>query len=137
METLFKVIVTLGVLWFIYFQITFLWKFWHSQVDPTGTIDRVIEKLKPDSDVIATRDPNRLYQNGYVVGNVDGEVSIEGDTVVFTELSETAKLNENEPFQYQRLSLKIKNIQHRTGILATMKGPKNAVLRQVVCKKTD
>ncbi len=133
METLFKLSVTALVAWFVYYQIAFVWKLWHSHVDPVATFSRIIEQLKPDTPMVATREPNRLYQGGNVVGQVEGDVIVKKDIVVFAQLSETSDLNEDQPIEYQRLTLKIRNVRVRKFSVVTSKGLRNSVWEDVTC----
>ena len=70
MEIVFKVAITAVLLCFMYYQLVFLRGVWRSQIDPGATIGRILDTLKPKTDVIATRDQNKIYQDGKVVGEV-------------------------------------------------------------------
>ena len=133
METLFKFSVTLLVAWFVYYQVAFVWKLWHSHVDPVATLSRIIEQLKPDTPIVATREPDRLYQGGNIVGQVEGDVIVKEDTVVFAQLYETSNLNEDQPIEYQRLTVKIRNVRVRNFTAVTSKGLRNSVWEDVTC----
>lgn len=89
MELLLKLGITAVVGVFIYYQVLFLRFVWTSQIDPTETIARFFRQLSPQPDVIATRDPSGIYQDGKKVGEVTGHVETREDTVVFEQLSET------------------------------------------------
>ncbi|GEM_PF-4992242 len=116
MEILFKVAITAAVTCLIYYQLVFLRGVWRSQVDPGATIGRIIDTFKPKTDVIATRDQNKIYQVGKAVGDVSGAVTEEGATVKFTRILNTSGLAVNQPFEYRRLRLKIRSIGARAGM---------------------
>jgi hypothetical protein len=139
METLFKVAITVVVLCLIYYGLMFLWGVWRSQVDPRATFVRILDTLKPKAEVIATRDPNKIYQDGKAVGDVSGEVAEDGRTVKFTRILNTSALKVEQPFEYKRLRLKILSVATRTGMYVnqtdtgTITG--TDVLGDVVCER--
>ena len=139
METVFKIAITVVLLCAVYYQLLFIRTIWRSQIDPRATISRLIKKLQPESSVIATRDPGKIYQSGKPVGDVTGAVSIDGPKVIFKQLSDTTDLQADKPFDYQRSTLKIVSIASRTGMLVDMSdsGTRHArdVLGDVVCEK--
>ncbi|MDA2929190.1 hypothetical protein MYX84_04440 [Acidobacteria bacterium AH-259-O06] len=134
MEIAFKIAATIVVAVLIYFEVLFLVTVWRSHVDPKATIGRIVQRLAPDRDFIATRDPNLIYQNGEVVGEVTGRVTIDGNRVEFTELTNTAQLDRDKPFEYQRRKLRIVQIRSSSGMKLGMQGPRENVLGDVVCE---
>lgn len=138
METVFKVAITAFFLCAIYYQLVFVRSVWRSQIDPQATFSRLLAKLRPDSDVIATRDPGKIYQNGNPVGDVTAAVAQENSKWVFKQISNTTGLRTDQPFEYQRVTLRIVSIASRTGVLVNMtdQGTTQArdVLGDVVCE---
>ena len=139
METVFKVAATAIVICLIYYQVLFVRALWRSQVDPKATVARLLEKLKPETQVIATRDPTRIYQNGTVIGEVRGEVTIEGNRVLFRQLLNTTGVKLDQPIEYQRLRLRIADRGQRIGNMTDMTDTGTIVakdvLENVVCEK--
>ena len=107
---------------------------WTSHIDPKATIQRLLSKTMETPGWIATRDPNKLYQNGEVVGDISGEVQDLEDQVLFRELSNTAALDKNAPFEYQRKTLRITSIRAISGMKVSPTGPKSNVLEDVLCE---
>ena len=138
METIFKVAITVVILFFIYYQLIFVRTVWRSQIDPQATFSRLLEKLKPASDVIATRDPTKIYQSGNPVGDVTGGITQDNSKWVFKQISNTTSLRTDQPFDYQRVTLRILSVGSRTGMLVNMtdEGTTQArdVLGDAVCE---
>ena len=135
METLFKVGVTLVVIFLVYFQIAFVVKVWKSQVDPKQSVRLIFKKFQPKPpELIVTRDPNKIYQDGEVVGTIDGTPIVAGKATTFPCLVETGKLKQDQPFEFERKRLKIVRVETAIGTLVTMSGSKNAVLKNVDCE---
>jgi hypothetical protein len=137
METVFKLAISALVMCAIYYELLLIRTVWRSQIDPQVTVSRVLAKLKPDADVIATRDPAKIYQGGVPVGDVTGEISRDGSKWTFKQISNTTRLQTDQPFEYQRNRLRIVGIGSRTGMLVNMtdSGTQQAtdVLGDVVC----
>ena len=136
MEIIIKVIITITVLLFS-FKIIY-WT-WTSHIDPKTTIQRYISKKPKIADAVVTRDPTKIYQNSDPVGNVTGSVKTQKKQVIFAEITDTATLNHNEPFEYQRMKLKIVNIEPENMIGMKFDGPvvKKSVVRNVICEKVE
>lgn len=132
MEILLKVAVTAVVVCLIYYQVVFLRTLWRSQLDPGATFSRVLGKLKLQSDIIAIREPNKIYQNGQVVGEVLGHVETKENRVKFQQLVNTTGLRADRPVEYQRLRLRIVAVRKRTGLLANMTDQGTFVYRDVL-----
>lgn len=134
MELTFRIILTIvftGV-WLIGVR----WV-WTNQLDPRGTISRFQEKTLAPPDWVATRDPRKLYQNGRAVGDVIGPVEQREDHVRFVQLANTTQFNRSEPFEYQRLTLRVQSLGSIIGMKSEVseQGPRvlTAVLENVVC----
>jgi hypothetical protein len=139
MEIVFKIAVTAVVLCVIYYELAFVRGVWRSQVDPMATVGRILDTLKPRTDMIATRDQSKIYQSGKPIGDVSGEVTEDIETVKFTRLMNTSAMLVDQPFESRRLRLKIRSIGFRTGMYVnqtdsgTITG--RDVLSDVVCVK--
>jgi hypothetical protein len=135
-ELLLKVFLTIIVL---YFSIGSLRWIWRSQIDIKETVRKILETPQKSMDWIATREPDKIYQDGKVVGDVSGPVEDTDLYIKFQELSETSALNQNIPFEYQKYKLKIKQIESITGMKIDTSNDKSSVKRSVlsnvVCEK--
>ena len=69
LENLFKV--TLTVVFTAVWLAGVRWV-WTHQLDPIATVQRLIRKPFKAPEWVATREPNKIYQNGNVVGEVIG-----------------------------------------------------------------
>jgi hypothetical protein len=142
MEAVFKIVITGVILCIIYFEVIFLRGVWRSQIDPAATVSRIIEALKPKTtEVIATRDPNKIYQDGKVVGDVTGQINERDNIVTFTRILNTSALKTDQPFEYRRLRLKIVRIGTRSGFYVGRNDTETTsgtdVLTDVVCERLD
>ena len=151
MQLLIKLVITAILV--ISFLVLFIWGVgilsfvWSSQIDTKETLWRMLKRLiSPPkvAEVIAIRDPNRIYQNGKEVGNVTGPVDIKNDVVIFHKLSETSKLDEGRPFEYKEDHLKIISVGPRIGRQMTgttsdsgklLTTEQHDVIENVNCKK--
>jgi len=81
---------------------------WTSNIDPKQTSSRIFNYLfKHKSDLIVTRDPKKIYQDGIEVGNIAGPVTISDTFIVFGEVCDTGNLDKQKPLDYQSYRLKI------------------------------
>jgi len=132
MEIVLKVAVTAVVVCLFYYQAVFVWTLWKSQIDPTATFARLLSKLRPQSDLIATRESNKIYQRGQAVGEVVGSVETKGNRLKFAQLVNTTGLQADQPIEYQRLRLRIASVKQRTGMLTNMTDQGTFVYRDVL-----
>ncbi len=132
MEIILKVIVTAVVVLLFYYQAVFVSTLWKSHIDPAATFARLLGKLKPQSDIIATREPNKIYQRGEAVGEVLGSAETKGSRVKFAQLVNTTGLQADQPIEYQRLRLRIVSIKQRTGMSTTMTDKETFIYRDVL-----
>ncbi len=138
MEVVFKIVMTiLGCIVFLFF----LRGVWKGQIDIKETFSRILGKAISEPGFIAKRDPNKIYQDGKVVGIVSKSIQEKDNAIIFEELCETEKLDRAIPIEYQRHKLKIIRIGSVTGmkISASNTGTnvKEGVLTDVVCEKVD
>lgn len=136
-ELLLKIGITIVVAIIMYFQIVFLKWTWSNQIDPKQTLNRLLRRASPSVEVIATRDPDKIYQDGQIVANVSGEVEESDDRVIFRELSNTKQLRRDRALEYKRRKLKIASIgvESALSITRSAKGSEanESVLIDVVC----
>ena len=135
MEVIIKIVITIFFTFFIYYQIVFVKWMWFTQIDQKETFVRNWKRVKPESDIFAIRYPNKIYQEGQIVGEITGEIETLEDSVIFRELCETSSLKEKEPFEHKRNKYRIIKINGRSGILFDNKGRRNDVLKGVICEK--
>lgn len=115
MQVLCKLLITGIVIAFLILPaIMFIRWTWKSEIDPRQTAARVFSFLfDRKSDLVATRDPSKIYQGGIEVGNVTVDVDVSGDEpfVFFPEVCDTGKLDKDKPFEYRNYKLTIISIQ--------------------------
>src|SRR5262249_29889035 len=135
-EVLFK-IVLIVVATFLY-VISVRWVLVH-QVDPRMTLSRLArkarDKVESPKDWIATREPNKIYQNGQAVGDVIGPVEKKQGRVHFAQLANTT-LDLGKPFEYQRERLKIHSVGMLAGTMIDAQSKTSTrVLKDVLCER--
>jgi len=84
---------------------------WSSQIDPVATFQKYIKKEPKISEMVVTRDPNKLYQGGNAIADITGQVNSVGERIVFEQLANTSGMNTNETVEYQ--SGPFLNCQHQ------------------------
>jgi hypothetical protein len=132
-EIVFKILVTLILI------IVIVW-IWTHHIDVKETILGLFEKVVQKMiEWIATRDKNAIFQNGKIVGNVTAKVDETEDKLIFHEICNTSKLNQELPFEYRREKLMIVEIGSIIGQenIVTSSGSeiKYNIIRNVVCEK--
>jgi len=131
--TICVIIAIIAILVFVYSLISFLFRTWHSEIDVKETVRRWFTRKPSGADVIVTRDPKKIYQDGKDVGDVTGQIKTIDNSFTFQQVSNTAELNKNLPFEYQGKKLKIvkvgKEIKIKIGTPTRMN-----VLEDVVCE---
>ena len=129
---LITIIVVIVILVVVVPLIRFVWQTWNNPIDLKETVRRW---FKSQSEIIAVRDPKKIYQNGKEVGSVTGRVEERNDdSIIFYELCETSELRRDHPFEYQNKTLKITKIGSEIRLKIGTPVKKN-VLKDVVCKK--
>lgn len=140
MEFFIKIIITIcviiAILVFVGSLISFLYWTWHSEIDVKETVRRWFTRKPSSADVIATRDPKKIYQDGKEVGDVTGQVTTNDNSVTFQQISNTTELNRNLPFKYKRKTLKIMDSKPETRIKLGSPVRMN-VLEDVVCEEVQ
>ena len=137
-EVIFKIGVTITVGVLIYWQLAFLKWVWPTQIDVKATLCKFIDKAAHKTDVIATRDPNKIYQEGKSVGNVIGKVEVKDNIVSFTRIGETSNLSRGDPFEYGRDKYKIMRVENAVRLDFFQKGDTHTdVLVNVECMKVQ
>ncbi len=114
-ETLTKVVLTVVVL--VIAGGTLRW-IWTQQIDVKATAERWLRgAVEPDW--IATRDANKLYQDGSVVADVRGDVQRNDGQVMFRRLVNLEGLDHGKSVEHGRLRLRIRRVGAITGMLST------------------
>ena len=127
MQVLFKIIVTILVGFFLY-------RLWCWDIDVKKTLQKPIKKVLL-TDVIVKRDPMKIYQDGKEVGDVTGEVKTIDNSIIFVQISNTAGLKRDLPFEYQGQKLKITKVGPPTGLKFDIGRPTRMdVLPDVECE---
>jgi len=141
MEIALKVGVSLVVVVLMWYQLVFLKWTWSNQIDPRATFSRFLKKAAPDGNLLATRDPQKIYQAGNVVGEVTGEVVIQDQCVIFKELCNTCALDQNAPFEHKRGKYRIVRIGAIMGQKIQMSDGKTEtkkdILKDLVCERIE
>jgi len=137
MQIFIKIIITIcviiAILVFACSLISFLYRTWHSEIDVKETVRRWFTRKPSGADIIATRDPKKIYQDGKEVGDVTGQVNTIDNSVTFQQVSNTTELNRNLPFEYKEKTLKI--VKVGSEIKIKMGSPMRMnVLEDVVCE---
>ena len=128
METIFKIFLTVLVLFFSFGSLKWIW---HNQIDLKETGRQLLDTPKKSMDWVATRDDKKIYQAGKVVGTICGTVNISGNKIIFSEICDTELLDMKHPFEYKRDKLKIIS---NSGIYGTkgVASPEGAISRKAV-----
>ena len=117
MQFFYKGIITVVVLIFWFYPgYLFLRMIWKSQIDPKATCSRIVTFLSPASEEIATREPDKIYQDGKVVGTVLGKIKETSQDFEFFVIYDTSQLNSNIPIEYKRHKLKIISNSPKIGL---------------------
>ena len=136
-EIVFKIFMTLVLIIVFVYSINWIWT---HQIDVKETIFGLFKKeAQKKVEWVATRDENAIYQNGKIVGNVTAKVDETEDKLIFHEICNTSKLNQELPFEYRREKLRIIEIGSIIGQenIVTSSGSeiKYNIIRNVVCEK--
>ncbi len=131
LEWLFKIALTIffTIIWLIGLH----W-IWTTHLDPRATIQRMFQKAVAPPEWVATRDPNKIYQGGKIVGDVSGPVEPKDRQVSFAQLSNTGDLDRGQPFEYQRLRLRVVRIHTAVGMKVEPSRTLTNVLEDVLCE---
>lgn len=132
-EIAFKILVTVILIFVI------VW-IWTHHIDVKETILGLFKKeAQKTVEWMVTRDENSIYQNGKIVGNVTAKVDEIEDKLIFHEICNTSKLNQELPFEYRREKLLIVKVGSiiGQGIIVTNSGSeiKYNIIKNVVCQK--
>jgi hypothetical protein len=107
---------------------------WSNQIDVGATARNAANKAVAPPDWLTTRHPDKLYQNGKAVADVTGPVTKQGATMVFSQLANTGLLAKDQPFEYQRHTVRIVRIGKQKGMKGSPSGALTAVLEGVECQ---
>lgn len=136
MELLIKISITLVTLFVAIRVLCWTWK---SHIDTIASIRRVLFSEPQISEVLVTRDSNKLYQNGKEVGDVTGNVEETKEKIIFKQIANCSDLNTSDVLEYQRFKLKITQIGTVIGMKSQVSPQGSKVLQNVmedvVCEK--
>lgn len=83
----------------------------------------------------SNRDPNKLYQNGDVVADVNGAHAIENGKIEFDILSDTDNFDQAKPVTYQRWMIQCVPQQRFSMFAGTEYGPLRSTIHNELCDK--
>jgi hypothetical protein len=110
---------------------------WRAQIDLRQLINprRVVDQSVRDAvDWIPTRDPDKLYQNGKIVGVVHGVVVDEAKrTISFEKVDRALNLDVNKEFEYQKWRLRHKG-EDTVAEIGGLAMEQNRVFGNMVCE---
>ncbi len=128
METLLKLIISFII---VIFAAQALYWTWTSQIDPKATIQKYLNKKPKIAEIVETRDPNKIYQDGNVVGDITGKAQ-QTDEGIFFEQIVNSRLDTNKVFEYQRTTYKINRIERMIGMKSVVSNKGSQVLHNVL-----
>ena len=105
---------------------------WTSQIDPIATFQKFVGKKPTIADVVVTRDPNKLYQDGNTVADVTGPVEINNGTIILKQIANASALDRENPIEYRRMKLKVVRVGHIIGMKAVISNGRSIVLQSVM-----
>ncbi|MFC1840374.1 hypothetical protein ACFL1N_12385 [Thermodesulfobacteriota bacterium] len=105
---------------------------WTSQIDPVATIKKFVSKQPKIADVVVTRDPNKLYQDGKIVADVTGHVEINNETIILKQIANISALNRENPIEYKRMKLQIIQVGRIIGMKTVISNGESSVLQNVM-----
>jgi len=129
MEITAKIIISLVVLFVAAKSIHWTWT---SQIDPIATFQKFISKKPKLAGVVATRESNKLYQDGNAVADVIGSVEINNGKIILKQIANTTALNIENPIEYRRMTLKVIRVGHIIGTKSTISNGRSSVLQNVM-----
>lgn len=84
---------------------------------------------------------NKLYQNGVAIADIVGPVQNNDGTVTFTQIANVLGLDRNQPIEYNRLKLKVIQIQSIIGMKSVVSDSGSSILQNVmegvICEKLE
>jgi hypothetical protein len=138
LELFLKVVLTIGMS--VFFLLGLRWV-WTNQLDVPGTVAKFVQQVREPPGWVATRDLDKIYQEGKSVGDVTGEVRDVDGRMLFTQLTNTGNLDQKAVFEYRRIRLRICQVGTVTGMKSSVivgdSGAKSvtltAVMEDVLC----
>ena len=127
MELAFKIVITVGVI-LVCTKILF-WT-WTSHIDLKATFRKFFSKEPTIAKTIVTRNPNKLYQNGFPTADIIGSVHKKDGTILFDEITNVS-FDRNKTIEYGRLKLKTTRIQSIIGMKSVVTNESSRVLNNV------
>jgi hypothetical protein len=134
LEVAFKIVLTISYIALLVLALRWTWAL---HLDPRATIWRYVEKVVGPPDWVVTRDSNKLYQGSTAIADVTGPVEHKGNRVRFVQLANASGFDRSQPFEYQRLRLRVVQVGKIIGqqVVVSAAGSKTMmnVLEDVQC----
>ena len=135
LEILLKIILSLLI---SSAAIVFLIWIWNHQIDTIETFKGYFrEKSKETVGWIATRDENKIYQEGSEVGKIIGEIKKIDGNYLFPEIHNSLALDSSKNFNYRRHIYRIIQIEVIAQTAATELGMVNGYKKNVLCERLE
>ena len=137
MELFIKLLISLAI---IFFGGKALHWTWTSHIDPKATIQKYFNKEPKISEIVVTRDPNKIYQDGNAVADIIGQVQQTENGILFVQIANST-VDTNEAIEYQRSTYRIKQIESMIGMKSVVSDKGSQVLQNVLenvsCEKIN
>lgn len=109
---------------------------WTSHLDIPATVTKYFSKKSALAEVVVTRDPKKIYQNGAAVADITGPVQVVNGKVVLAQLVNVNGLDFVKPIEYLRLKLKITAVAYSAMMTVdTQRGVLHNVYEGVACEE--
>ena len=133
METFIKSIITIIIIIFCIYSIIWLWS---KQIDLKGTAKKnLTAPITNFQNLFEMVDENAIYQNGKIVGTIEGGVKETNEKIFFKIIINTTKLDQNKPLQYKRTKCKINKVNMSN--TTKLSGIESSSLTGVECQKIN
>ena len=113
---------------------------WSSHIDPKATIQKYFNKEPKISEIVVTRDPNKIYQDGNAVADIIGQVQQTENGILFVQIANST-VDTNKAIEYQRSTYRIKQIERMIGMKSVVSDKGSQVLQNVLenvsCEKIN
>jgi hypothetical protein len=135
---LIKIVITVVV---VLVAVKTLYWTWTSHIDLKATISKLVTQKPKIADTVVVRDKNKLYQNGIAVADITGDVQINDNIVLFTQIANVSGLDNSQPIEYGRLKLKVTLVRNTIGMKVVTSDTGSSVLQnvmeEVTCEKLE
>ncbi len=115
-ETIIKLFVSVPLILAVIFSVSLLVRLWNTQIDVPKTVRQWFGEQLLLSNWIAIRDSNSIYQNGQLVGKVEGRPTIEEDKITFPRVLYVSAMYKEQPIEYQRYKCNVVSVGGTTQV---------------------